>query len=111
MKLAPGWAKYFAFNLAFTAEELGLESTGSSTERLCIGSQVIPMGWRNAVGVVQAIHTRLLSAGGAAKPLKAALPVSREQRADRPLPMLRLRDPHYVDPGRCILTTSTRWSL
>eukprot|EP00971_Amphidinium_carterae_P281422 5587301-Amphidinium_carterae.2 len=95
MRLAPEWARYFAFNMAFTAEELVLESTEPSTEPLYIGSQVIPMGWRNAVGLVQAIHKRLLWASGMARPLSANLPACREVRADRPLPMLSLRNPLY----------------
>eukprot|EP00971_Amphidinium_carterae_P219187 4350937-Amphidinium_carterae.2 len=45
------------------------------------------MGWRCAVGLVQAIHKRLMCAQDLPFPLSAPLPESREQRADEPLPL------------------------
>eukprot|EP00971_Amphidinium_carterae_P102762 2034166-Amphidinium_carterae.1 len=49
------------------------------------------MGWRCAVGLVQCIHKRLMCAQDVPYPLSAGLPRAREQRADKPLPLLSLR--------------------
>eukprot|EP00971_Amphidinium_carterae_P019548 384841-Amphidinium_carterae.2 len=91
IRLRAAWARYFTFNVAFTAAELEIEGEEGSTESYYIGAQVIPMGWCNAVGLVQSIHKRLLCANELARPWTAGLPVSREVRSDKPLPVLSLR--------------------
>jgi hypothetical protein len=48
-RLPADWAPFFAFNMQFSASDLGLPGN----EKLWIGSQVMPMGWCNSMGIVQ----------------------------------------------------------
>eukprot|EP00971_Amphidinium_carterae_P238389 4732541-Amphidinium_carterae.1 len=127
IRLRREWARYFAFNVAYTAEELGVQERGNEGSAYYIGAQVIPMGWRCAVGLVQAIHKRLMCARDLPYPLSAQLPREREQRADKPLPLLSLRgEQHrrvwqvYIDDydtmelvamGTPMQTESPEWQL
>eukprot|EP00971_Amphidinium_carterae_P348898 6490729-Amphidinium_carterae.1 len=113
-----GWEKYFAFNLAFKGDALSeiekmlLESGSAlpemlakvraardSGQRLWLCSRVIPMGWKNAVGIVQALHRELLlesnssrrgESCGVQDTARAGLPLRQEARRDRFLPPLTM---------------------
>ena len=56
-RLPKEWAPLFAFDLAFPAWQLGF--AGQHVPDLA--SVVIPVGWRNAMGIVQYLHRRLLT--------------------------------------------------
>ena len=85
-RLPDSWPRYFTFNFAFKASELGLE--GEQT--VYIGSRVMPMGWCNSMGIVQYLHRRLLTrATGAPQ----ALPKEREVRKDKAIPVLNPSSP------------------
>eukprot|EP00971_Amphidinium_carterae_P200865 3986081-Amphidinium_carterae.1 len=60
LRLRREWAKLFTFDLKFTPEELEVESADGGP--VYLGAQVVPMGWKNAVGLVQYIHKRVLRA-------------------------------------------------
>ena len=79
-RLPDSWSRYFAFNCAFKASDLGLEGDKS----VYIGSRVMPMGWCNSMGIVQYLHRRLLTkATGSPQ----SLPMKREVRKDKPFPV------------------------
>ena len=85
-RLPDSWSRYFAFNFAFKASELGLE--GEQT--VYIGSRVMPMGWCSSMGIVQYLNRRLLTrATGAPQ----ALPREREVRKDKTFPVLNSSSP------------------
>ena len=87
-RLPDEWSPYFAFNMSFSANELGLPGN----DKVWLGSRVMPMGWSNSMGVVQYLHRRLLTkATGSPQvcPLsRQALPLTREVRKDKPFPVL-----------------------
>ena len=95
------WCPYFAVGLPITLEELEGNARSRDISRRLAGSvkpgtrgylvlQVLPMGWKSAVGIMQAIHRKLLSstlAGSNRLPTCSEirktipLPISEEQRA------------------------------
>ena len=86
VRLPDSWSRCFAFNFAFKASDLGLEGE----QNVYIGSRVMPMGWRNSMGIVQYLHRRLLTrATGAPQ----ALPREREVRKDKAFPVLNSSSP------------------
>ena len=82
-KLPRAWRPYFVINSQFTSADLDLPGP---SRPIYFSSAVIPMGWRNAMGLVQYLHRRALLVG-AGRP-SAGLPLDREMRKDKPLPVL-----------------------
>ena len=87
-RLPDEWSPYFAFNMSFTSDELGLQGK----ERVWLGSCVMPMGWSNSMGIVQYLHRRFLAKTTGSPqvcPLsRQGLPLVREVRKDKPFPKL-----------------------
>ena len=102
-KLPDSWAPLFAFNVCFSAEELGLEEDKYKEGGVYLGAVTMPMGYLNAMGLVQYLHRRLL-ARGPQRP--DGLLRSREIRKDRPVPALRPHSPLRVF-GRSSATSQT----
>eukprot|EP00971_Amphidinium_carterae_P331016 6464351-Amphidinium_carterae.1 len=108
LSVPPGWCKWFAFNIRFTLNELGLPSAGRDAhEPLYLAAAVIPMGWLNAVGIVEGLHRELLLQGSTAggeeewgDPPRAVRPgvsVHHEVRRDKPMPpVLNHADWNYL---------------
>ena len=84
-RLPAVWRRYFVMNTKFTAAELGL--SGRAERAVYLASTVVPMGWRNAMGLVQYLHRGMLVLG-AGSPRCLALPLDREIRKDKPMPVL-----------------------
>ena len=62
-KLPDSWAPLFAFNVCFRAKELGLEEDKYKEGGVYLGAVTMPMGYLNAMGLVQYLHRRLLARG------------------------------------------------
>ena len=71
-RLPAAWCKYFAVGLPITLAELQGNSRARDTSRRiakgnsCKGRgylvlQVLPMGWKSAVGIMQAVHRMILA--------------------------------------------------
>ena len=76
-QLPQQWTEMLCFNLSFTAKDLGLQ-TGNQEQTFYLACRVLPMGWSNAVGVMQFIAEEVLLRGG--------LPASMRIKRDTPLP-------------------------
>ncbi len=81
-RFPPGWSRWLFLNLCVKRSDLGLTGSGS----VFLGCTVCPMGFKNAMGIVQYLHRRLLLLGTGGPP---SLPPDRELRRDRPLAFLR----------------------
>eukprot|EP00971_Amphidinium_carterae_P254051 5043673-Amphidinium_carterae.1 len=94
MALPQTWCRYFVFNEVYSSEDLALPGP---VRRVRVGSCVIPMGWKCAVGLCQYLHRRLACLTerlpppvkvdgappfgmGTTGPLAGALPLERESR-------------------------------
>ena len=87
----PGsWAPYFCFRHAYTAGELGVVGLPESTP-LWLGATTVPMGFCNAMGIIQYAHRRV-HIGPQAGSLPS-LPLSREIRKDHAVPPLKAHAP------------------
>ena len=77
------WSPYFAFRDSFRARDLELWHLPPE-EEIWLGSATVPMGWRNAMGLIQYAHRRahLMPIPSGLAPL----PQQREVRKDKPLP-------------------------
>ena len=83
-KLPSSWAPLFAFDAAFSARDLQLgEEWGPGP--IYLGAITMPMGYKNAMGLVQYVHRRMLAADGRTT---TGLPRDREIRKDRAVPAL-----------------------
>ena len=88
------WSKYLAVGLRIKLEDLqGNSRARDKSERMSGGAdmeewgylvfQVLPMGWKSAVGIMQAVHRRLLGSHLAGR---ARLPTTAEIRKTMPMP-------------------------
>ena len=84
------WAPYFCFRHAYTAGELGVVGLPESTP-LWLGATTVPMGFCNAMGIIQYAHRRV-HIGPQAGSLPS-LPLSREIRKDHAVPPLKAHAP------------------
>eukprot|EP00971_Amphidinium_carterae_P091066 1802621-Amphidinium_carterae.4 len=100
LRLRQEWARLFAFDLKYTAEELGVK--GEDGQVLYLGAQVVPMGWKNAVGLVQYIHKRLLRANSIPVQMGACLPPEREHRSTNRCRCTADTGRDLLSSGRCI---------
>eukprot|EP00971_Amphidinium_carterae_P346582 6488142-Amphidinium_carterae.1 len=87
-RLPSQWKRLFTFAAEFSSSDFGLDGP---VRPVWLGAVAIPMGWRNAVGVVQYLHRRLLL--GWCSPSRSVetsvgLPLAREARRDRPFPLV-----------------------
>eukprot|EP00971_Amphidinium_carterae_P167159 3312114-Amphidinium_carterae.1 len=107
LQVPAGWSKWFAFNIRFTLDELSLPSEGRDPhEPLYLAATVIPMGWLNAVGIVQGLHRELLLRGSAAgdaidgdasTSVDPGVALHHEVRRDKPMPPVAShRDWNYM---------------
>eukprot|EP00971_Amphidinium_carterae_P350582 6491633-Amphidinium_carterae.1 len=83
MALPTAWCKYFTFNVRWSSTDLGLPGPSSQVR---VGSRVIPMGWKNAVGLCQYLHRRIVSLCEKRPKqmhLRQPLPLEREARKDK----------------------------
>eukprot|EP00971_Amphidinium_carterae_P211390 4194179-Amphidinium_carterae.3 len=107
LSVPAGWSKWFAFNIRFTLDELALPSEGRDPhEPLYLAATVIPMGWLNAVGIVQGLHRELLLRGSAAggtddgdasASVEPGVALHHEVRRDKPMPPVGIhRDWNYL---------------
>ena len=93
-RLPAAWCKYFAVGLPINLEELhGNSRARDASKRMAKGNdckgrgylvlQVLPMGWKSAVGIMQAVH-RMILASSLAGPNR--LPTPAEIRKTVPMP-------------------------
>lgn len=75
-KLPSCWSRYFTFRKPIPRSELGLD--GNPEDLVCIASQVLPMGWRAAVTIMQHMHRNMTLRS-------LALPKEREIHRERGL--------------------------
>ena len=74
--------RYFCLGQLFAKADLGLPGPGGCY----LGCTVCPMGFTNAMGIVQYLHRRMMIMGSKVLP---GLPLSRELRKDRAVPLMR----------------------
>eukprot|EP00971_Amphidinium_carterae_P352311 6492539-Amphidinium_carterae.1 len=126
-----GWEKYFVFNLPLAGPDLAevertllmctsvlpgimdkIASARTSGHRLWLSARVIPMGWVNAVGIVQCLHRELLLAADCernqAAPTQAShAPVTRGNMLARQ----ELRRDRFVPPLSQIKEWQQMWQV
>ena len=81
-RFPPLWSRLFCLNKKFSKSALGLPGDG----HCFLGCTVCPMGFTNAMGLVQYLHRRMLIVGTGGP---VEMPLQRELRKDRTMPMLR----------------------
>ena len=120
-RLPSAWAPLFAFDEEYTAEELGVNDLPAAT-KLWLGSVTVPMGFLNAMSIIQYAHRRMHilrgglvprsldqagghpshsshgATGNVVKTREASGHLARELRKDHPAPLIAPNndDMHYL---------------
>ena len=94
-RLQRDWGRVFAFDACFTAEQLDVENEFPGATDLYLGATTMPMGYRNAMGLIQYGHRRAhrmqLQAG------LRFLPLVREVRKDHAFPIITHTDKEFEE--------------